>query len=335
MLEDDRYNEIGLSNRGNATEEIAFDLLKQVFGTGNVYRGVNVWKGKNLVTDIDVLAVGGNKAIVVQAKSKKLTVSSRRGEGGSLRRDFQDGVQQAYKQALFSRNALLERGTSLTVGQGQSIRLEDAIDDAYLICVTGDHYPAVMTHLNVYLQKTDSDPYPLAMSIFDLDILSFYLSDPFDLLYYLRQRSNYATNFIADSEMALLGYHLSQKLFPPKEADLCRISPEYAQLIDANFQVARGDHPHTEAADRLFHQWKNEAFDQLVNDVKTVGHPQRSDILFFLFDLAGVETDKLFKAFEQRKNGTLRDRQIHGGSAWYPQDKRGNYVHELPADDFR
>ena len=63
MLRDSKYKETALRNRGNATEEIAFELLARVFSEENVRRGVKIRNQNQDVTDIDVLAVGGNKAI--------------------------------------------------------------------------------------------------------------------------------------------------------------------------------------------------------------------------------------------------------------------------------
>ena len=239
MLKDRSYRKTGLANRGSATEEIGHELLARVFGEEHVYRGVKVRQRNQDVTDIDVLAVGGNKAVIVQAKSKKLTMASRGGDPESLKGDFEDAVQDAYRQALLSKKAVLEAGSSLTVGEELPVRLLEAIDDAYIICLTGDHYPAVTTQVGAYLQKQESDPYPLAMSIFDLDIVTFYLADPFDLLYYLRQRSAHATHFSATSEMALLAFHLHDKLYPTEEADATYIDQAYEGLIDANFRLQR------------------------------------------------------------------------------------------------
>ena len=40
--------------------------------------------------------------------------------------------------------------------------------------------------------------------------------------------------------MTLLGCHLNEKLFPEEDYDLKYLDQSYAQLIDANFQAARG-----------------------------------------------------------------------------------------------
>ena len=323
MLKDSKYRETGLSNRGDATEEIAFELLTRVFGKENVRRGVKIRKLHQDTTDIDVLAVAGNKAVIVQAKSKKLTMMSRSGDRESLKGDFQEAVQDAYEQALLSRRAVLEAGNSLTAGGERLGPLNETIDDAYLICLTGDHYPAVTTQVESYLRKEEGDPYPLAMSIFDLDILAFYLQDPFDLLYYLRQRSTLAAHFKSDSEMALLAFHLRNKLYPTEEADLTYIDQGMAGLIDANFPVARGHYPKTKAADRLFHQWRNEDFESLVNQVKMMDQPGLTDVLFFLFDLAGSGADNLIRIIQRTKRATSLDGELHDATIPFPRHARG------------
>ena len=138
-----------------------------------------------------------------------------------------------------------------------------------------------MTHqVDVYLKRKPDDPAPIALSIFDLDILAFYLKDPFEFMYYLRQRVALYNYFKADSEMALLGFDIKHKLFKGK-ADLEAVDQSFAQLIDANFQVLRGSVPRTKAADKLYAEWKNEEFAELIKQVKATGDPDATDVIFF------------------------------------------------------
>ncbi len=323
MLGDSRYKETGFQNRGNATEQIAYDLMAQAFGENNVYRGVKVKKGKSDVTDIDVLAFKGNKAVIVQAKSKKLTMASRRGEEESLKRDFQDAIQDAYDEALVSQKALLEAGNALMVDGRPLSQVEGAFDEVYILCVTGDHYPAVTTQLNTYLRKNKSDPFPLAMSIFDLEIVTFYLRDPYDLLYYLRQRSNHATLFMSDSEMGFLAFHLRSNLFSTEDFDRIYIPQDIAQLIDAHFPVAKGHWPDTDAADRLFSEWRNEEYTRLVHEVKMSGHHEAADVIFLLYDMHGSEADNFIDIFNRVKKETFRDGNFHDAASFSSKSRRG------------
>lgn len=323
MLGDSRYEETGFQNRGNATEQIAYELLAQAFGENNVYRGVKIRKGKGDVTDIDVLAFKGNKAVIVQAKSKKLTVASRRGEAESLKRDFQNAIQDAYDQALVSQKAVLEAGNALTVDGRPLTQVVGAFDEVYIVCLTGDHYPAATTQLETYLQKEESDPFPLAMSIFDLDIVTFYLRDPYDLLYYLRQRSNHATIFMSDSEMGFLAVHLRSNLVPTEDFDRIYIPQDIAQLIDAHFPVAKGHWPYTDAADRLFSEWRNEEYTRLVNEVKMSGHHETADEVFLLYDMHESDADNFIDIFNRVKRETLRDGKFHNAAIFSSRTRRG------------
>lgn len=332
MLEDSSYADEGFQNRGYATEEIAYELLTDVFGENNVYGGVTVREGKDDITDVDILAIQGNKALIVQAKSKKLTEKSRRGKEEQLKSDFQAAVQDAYNQALLSRKAILEPGSTLLVNGKTIDQITAPVDEAYIVCLTGDHYPAVTTQLDSFLQKKEGDPHPIAMSIFDLDVVAFYLQDPFDLLYYLKQRSSNAKLFLSDTEMGFLGFHLKHKLILPEEADLVYIDPGYAQLVDAHFPVAKGRWPATEATIRLFQEWKSEWLEEFADDIKMTDDPSRTDAVFLMYDLEGTRTDTLFKAIDKVKAKTRRDGGIHIASILSVDNTRGISYISYPKD---
>lgn len=328
MVDDEQYRDTALNNRGDATESITRDLLAPVFGSQCVFKGVKVIKGKSDITDIDVLAISGNKAVIAQCKSKKLTIDARSGEGTALRTDFTKAVQEAYDQALTARRALLDGNYSLSDATGAPISLPKELDEVYILCLTGDYYPAVLTQARAYLQKRETDPHPIILSIFDLDLVSHYLRDRYEFLYYLRQRSAFALHFMADSEVALIGFHLKHKLFPDESYDMTEVDPGYAQLVDANFLASRGNWPRTEASDRLFHSWRNEAFDELVEDIKLAAsedpnHTTPENLLFFLYDLAGKGADDLIRSVEELKRQTLIDGQEHSVRVPLSRNRKG------------
>ena len=311
MNTDSSYASEALRHRGQFAENATPNLLRSVFGTSNVYTNVEVrkTKGRN-ITDVDVLAIVGNKAVIAQVKSKRLTELAKLGDQERLVEDFKLAVQEGYDQGVLCRRALLDRANRLFIN-GQEIHLSESIDDAYILCVTVDHYPAVTHQVDVYLVKQPSDPFPVALSIFDLDVLAFYLPDPFEFAYYLRQRTTLNTYYKADSEMSLLGFHLRQKLFKANEADMEMVGNEFAQLIDANFPVQRGSVPRTAAADKLRTQWKNEEFQNLVDQAKSTGDPRFTDVVFFLYDLAGNGADELVQTLKVTKTKAATDHRSH------------------------
>jgi hypothetical protein len=298
-------------HRGRFAEDVTATLLKSVFGAASVYTDVQVKKNKSqTVTDIDVLAIRGNKAVIAQVKSKRLTELAKLGDEAHLAKDFKLAVQEAYDQGLLCRQAVIDRDSKLFVN-GTELHLNESIDDAYLLCITVDHYPAVTHQVDVYLKKRPDDPFPIALSIFDLDILAFYLADPFEFLYYLRQRISLYGYFRADSEMSLLGFHLKYKLFKRDEAGIEMLDSSFAQLIDANFPVLRGSVPRTEAADKLLAQWKNAEFQELVDQAKSAGEPRFTDVVFFLFDIAGKGADQLIETLKIVRRKAAEDQGSH------------------------
>ena len=337
MDKDKAYKVTASKNRGATAEIITRDLLIPAFGSNRVHRGVKVRRGKTDLTELDTLAISGNKALIVQCKSKKLTITARSGDGQTIRTDFKKAIQDAYDQGIAGRKALLEGNCELTGEDGVPINLPSQADEVYILCITGDHYPAVISQARTHLKVQDGDPQPIMMSIFDLDVVCFYLRDRFELLYYLRQRSNHTEYFLADSEMALLGCHLNEKLFPEEDYTLRYLDSSYAQLIDANFQVARGNWPGDGVPDRLFHKWKNDVFDKLVHDIKLAANkPSRQkvaaeDLLFFLYDLAGEAADNLVNLVNLQKRSTLLEGKMHDGRVPIPRHKKGVTFVSFPA----
>lgn len=323
MNADTSYLGEALLNRGKFAETATAELLRNVFGASNVYRDVEVSERKGYtITDIDVLAVVGNKAVIAQVKSKRLTELAKLGDEKRLVADFELAVQDAYDQGLLCRKALIDHKNKL-FADGNEIHLTEAIDEAYVLCVTVDYYPAVTHQVDVYLKKEPGDPFPIALSIFDLDVLAFYLRDPFEFAYYLRQRVALSDYFKADSEMTLLGRHLRQKLFKSGNAKMEVLDNSYAQLIDANFQVVRGSVPHTDAADKLRSQWKNDEFQKLVDQSKAVGEPRFTDVVFFLYDLAGKGADDLIHLLKLTKRKAAADHMSHDARLLFSETRSG------------
>ena len=310
MVRDEDYRDVALQNRGNATEEIAYETLKMSFGD-NVYRDIKARKDGQDVTDIDVLVVFDNKAVIVQAKSKKLRISSRLGEGESIRSDFQEAVQSAYDQALISRLALTDHRYELVNSEGKCVLGARALDDVYILCITGDYYPALSVQIQYHLRRSEDDPYPLAMSLFDLEILSCHLKDPYDFLYYLRQRTLTWEQFRAVSELALLGFHVESKLRPMQDVDFIWVDEHFSESVKASYLMMEGHWPRTHSKSQLAWNWRNESFERIIESVKGLKVSGITDAIFYLFDLAGAQMETLAKYIERVQIATLKDGNWH------------------------
>ncbi|PKP59110.1 MAG: hypothetical protein CVT88_06205, partial [Candidatus Altiarchaeales archaeon HGW-Altiarchaeales-1] len=235
-IEDKSYRDQLGENRGKTGEEISYEFLSQVFGKSRTFQSVKITTKKgNNDTDIDILCILGSKALCVQVKSKKLTELSRTGDDEQLQIDFQGAVQDAYKQGLISRQKILDRKAKFFDKSGNEIYLSKEIDEVYIMGITTENYPSLTHQSHVMLDKKDNEPFPIFSTIFDLELMVHYLNDPYDFLYYLKQRTSLMDYFKADGEMVFLGYHLDQKLRKIPKSDRVAIDTDFGQLIDRNY----------------------------------------------------------------------------------------------------
>jgi len=321
MTKDEKYLDQLAKNRGNVGEEISFDFLVKVFGEKNTFKSVRILNKKGeIATDIDVLCVLGSKALCVQVKSQKLTELSRKGNDEALNKDFQRAVQEAYDQGMISRSKILERGAKFLDVQGNEIFLSEEIDDVYLMVVTTENYPSLTHQAHVMLNKIDTDPFPLALTIFDLEIVAHYLNDPFDFLYYVRQRTSLIEYFKADEEVVLLGFHLDQKLWKIGKTDGVAIDNSFGQLIDRNYYPLIAKIEVSDEGDKIKNRWKSEDFEKLCDRLKSLDKAKITDIIFHLLDWSGEARKNLVKFIISRKKATLLDDKNHDFSM-PPEDK--------------
>jgi hypothetical protein len=89
MAKDKQYLNQASTNRGLYAEGLAYHFLSRVFGQDRVWSNITIEgsKGKD-AGEIDVLAVYGNTAFLVQAKAKRLTLEARKGNDKVIRQDF-------------------------------------------------------------------------------------------------------------------------------------------------------------------------------------------------------------------------------------------------------
>ncbi len=285
-------------HRGEFTEEKSYNLLKTVFGESNVHLGAKIHKKKGqFLTDIDVLVLYGNKAIIVQAKSKKLTQLARQGDLEKLGSDFKGAIQSAYDQALISRKSLLSKSNIITTKEGLTIQVNESLNEAYILTVTTDNYPALSFQSHTYLKKEKNDPFPISLNIFDLDLLCNYLPEPIDFIFYLQQRTTLAERILATSEISALGFHLDQKLYidPSSKTDRIFVTQDFGQLIDDDLIRKLYGSDELQSESRLKQKWRNKDFDEVINQILSSKNPNTIDAALFLLTISSQAVEELIQ----------------------------------------
>ena len=240
MVADRAYRATASAHRGAFTEQFTAERLSSVFGAGNVHRGVTVSRGSRTVTDIDVLVTFADRAIVLQCKSKRLTLEARRGNDLQLRDDFKKSVEDAYDQALVSADALREAGLKLELADGTELRIATP-RTIYPVCVVADHYPALTVQARQFLKPRTDEVIrpPLPTDVFMVDVLAEMLDTPLRFLSFLDRRVGMADRVTMTNEYAVLGYHLSNNLWLDPGYSLGMIDDSCAIDLDTAMTVRR------------------------------------------------------------------------------------------------
>ncbi|WP_228398767.1 hypothetical protein [Limnobaculum xujianqingii] len=181
MREDKIYRKLADEHRGNFTEEFTYKRLVSVFGEDNVYVNIDIFKNAaECVGEVDILVKFGSKYLVVQAKSKGMTISSRKGQAELVKDDFTKGFQNAYDQAIECSNALMGEDVYFKDANGNVVEFKDRPTSCYPICITSENYPSLAFQCRLHLkyEKTDHLKAPYIMDVFFLDILTEFLSNP-------------------------------------------------------------------------------------------------------------------------------------------------------------
>ncbi|MCJ8343142.1 MAG: prepilin peptidase [Campylobacteraceae bacterium] len=249
FLKDKKYRNKASENRGEFTEQFSKECLEKVFGNDNVYLNVNIMdykkvKGKELVGEIDVLVTFGNKAIILQAKSKKLTIESRKGNLLSVNKDFKNAIQDSYNQGYSCSELILNKKLKLIMEDEKELKINRNFDEIFIFCVLSDHYPSLSLQVKELLkyETTDIIQEPFVMDVFLLDVMTEMLSTPLYFLDYIKKRALSFNTMIAQNELIILGYHLSMNLNPQQEFTAITLTDDIASCLDASMIVRRKGH---------------------------------------------------------------------------------------------
>lgn len=167
-------------------------------------------------------------------------------------------------------------------------------------------YPAQMVQSMQYLKKQSDDPVPIAISLLDLDIITYYLQDPYDFLYYIQQRVLLHDKIHAESEIALLGYHLKYRLYiNPYEADKMYLDSSYGQLIDADIMHRAGYADEPKEKDRLRMRLDNSLYHKIISELKTIDDPRITDVILFLAGLSEDTIDEFMRLIQRAVESVL------------------------------
>lgn len=210
MMEDTSYRAKSLENRGSVAENKVFKLFSNVFGPANTLKSVKI--KKNLATtesDIDVIGIYKETAIIAQIKSKKLTAMSKKGDIAKIKDDYKKAFEDAYSQGVVCENCIREYEDYDFITD-DNIKVNDKISKikkTYIICVVIDTYPA-LSHLTQVLLYENPNVNTICVTTLDLDVICRYLNTPQKIITYFSERISKCRVYHGENELCFLGFYL-------------------------------------------------------------------------------------------------------------------------------
>lgn len=317
MISDASYKGAASDNRGAFTEEFCRDRLADVFGKENVFANVDLLKSKGgKAGEIDVLAVHGKRAIVLQAKSKRLTLEARKGNTGALQDDFAKGIQKAYEQGKSCAELLLSRECELRNADGDVVQLCTSIEVVYVLCVLSDHYPALSFQARQFLKvtPTDSIPSPYVLDVFALDTAAEFLNSPLRFLSYLDRRTRYADRILASNELTILGMHLRSNLWLEDGLHLMFIEDDISAELDVAMAVRRRGVPGRATPEGVLTRLSATTIGDVIAQIESSNNSSTIDLGFLLLQVSEDAVIDGSLAIDTIAARAVADRQPHDAS---------------------
>ncbi|MBS0234833.1 MAG: SEC-C domain-containing protein [Proteobacteria bacterium] len=329
---DRAYAPKALSHRGRFTEEFAYERLVHVFDRGAVHANVDVWKSKGeKLGEIDVLVVFGDRAIVLQAKAKRLTLEARKGNDLQIKDDFKKAIQDSYDQAHLCSVALMQ-GLELTDADGRPVQIGRP-KIVYPICIVADHYPALSVQAREFLQLHAAADIaaPLVTDVFAIDAMTEMLESPLRLLSYFDLRARFGPRLMTMQELTLLSFHIKRNLWLNDQFDMVVLEDDIAADLDIAMAVRREGIAGRATPDGILTRIRNTPVGQIISQIEELAEPSTIDLGLLLLQLNEESVDCLSKGITQIMTATRRDGNNHDFTISVGSASSGITVHCNPA----
>jgi hypothetical protein len=329
MMADKSYKAKAHANRGLFTENVAYQCLSRVFDA-SVFANVFIERSKGeRIGEVDVLVLFGNRAIVLQAKAKRLTIEARKGNDLTIKDDFKKAVQESYDQALLCSRTLVEGTCKLKGADGREILLRMPITKVFLVCIVADHYPALTVQARQFLRYEASAEIapPIVTDVFALDAIAEMLDTPLRVLSYFDLRSRFYEKYLIVSEMALLSMHLKNNLWVGDSADLVAIGGDMSVHLDAAMAVRREGLPGARTPDGILTRFTGTQVGRIIREIEFSPQPATIELGLQLLALSEDAVDQINEGVAFICSQAAKDGGSHDFSLSFKASSCGLTIH--------
>lgn len=329
MTGDKTYATTASKSRGAFAEGFLADRLKHVFGIKHVFQNVDIYRGKDRVCEADVLVVYGDRAIVVQAKSKRLTIEARKGNDLQLKDDFKKAIHDAYDQALLCSEALLDEKFRFVSPSGDVVDFPRRPTKIFPVCAVSDHFPALAAQARQFLKiiATKYVQPPIITDVFFLDVLTEILQTPLQFLNYLALRAKFDKQLLVSQEITTLGYHLRHNLWFEEKYNMVNLGDDFTSSLDIAMSARRLGVPGERTPKGILTRFDGTPIGRLISEFETSAIPELVGLGMLFLQLGSDTAKHLNRGLDRLVRSAADDGQQHDISVPSNADKSGFTVH--------
>lgn len=327
---DEKYfSTTATEHRGFFTEDYSFEILSKIFGSKNVYKNVDIYDNKVRVGEIDVLVIFANRAIILQAKSKKLTLDARKGNDNLLARDFKKAIQDAYNQGYECSEYIQSSKYTFTDSSKNELSIKRNFKEIYIFCVVAEHYPSLAFQTQQFLkyQETQVIKPPFVMDIFLLDIIAEFLTNPLYFLSYVNKRTSYFKEFLSQSELSLLSYHLKRNLYLSDEFTIMFIDESISAELDFALLVRKKGIPGKDTPEGILTKFKGTLIGNFLENIQSNESDYTIEIGFLLLTLSEEAMQEINNGIQSILERFHKDGNNHDFSIGFKEFSGGITIH--------
>lgn len=299
MLQDSNYKKAS-QNRGDFLEELLLAQLSKIFPQKNLFPNCILWQNKQkMIGEIDLLITYANKAVIFQAKSKRLTKEAKKGNKDFLLADFKESTTASYNQALRCAKSLMNDQYKITDKFGSLINLERNFEEIFIFCIVSDYYPLLSHQIRHFLkyEKNEVIKPPIGVELFSLDMLCEFLKTPLLFLDYLNQREKIYDRLTFNREDEVLSFYLERGLNLNTEVNFFALDESCADKLYIGMQARRGEIPVSFEPKELTLRFTEGFYGEVVTQLSIVEDKNALDFGILLLDLDKQIIEKINKGF--------------------------------------
>jgi len=329
MAGDKGYAATASKNRGTFTEQFLADRLARVFGAQHVFQNVDIYKKKKRITEADVLVIYGDQAIVVQAKSKRLTIEARKGNDLQLKSDFKKAIHDAYDQALLCSEALSDNDCRFLLPSGNEVDFLARPKKVFIICSVSDHFPALSAQARQFLnaKTTEKVHPPIITDVFFVDVLTEILESPLQFLNYLTLRAKFDKMILVNQELTNLGYHLKHNLWLEDKYNIVNLGDDFTTSLDIAMSARRLGVPGEQIPKGILTRFDGTPIGKLISKFEASATPELVGLGMLLLQLGPDTAKHINRGIDRLVRSAAADGQQHDFSVLSEIDRSGFTIH--------